>query len=72
MNLLFCIFAIYVALKSVKRCFKYMLSLLLVSGVVKHSITSFVLSWPDDRMGFDIYVKFPVMVKFSLVYLLKC
>jgi hypothetical protein len=35
-------------------------------------MTSFVLSWPDDRMGFDIYVKFPVMVKFSLVYLLKC
>jgi hypothetical protein len=43
-NLPFCIFAIYVPLKSVKRCFKYILSLLFVSGVVKHSITSFVLS----------------------------
>jgi hypothetical protein len=43
-----------------------------VSGVVKHRITSFVLSCPDDRIGFDGDVKPPDIDKFSDVYLLKC
>ena len=49
-----------------------MLSLLLVSGVERHRMTSFVLSCPDDRIGFDAAPNVPDIVKFSEVYLLKC
>ena len=35
-------FAIYVALNNVYLCFRYVESLLLVSGKLKHKITSFV------------------------------
>jgi hypothetical protein len=70
--LLFWMFDICDELYNVKRYLSYKLSLLFVSGVTKHSMTSFVLSWPLDRIGFDSVVKPPVIVKYSLVYLLKC